>query len=147
MKPYTLAVKAVIINESGATLLLRRSASNARFVGCWEWPGGKVDPGEDFADAAIRETLEESGLDVELIGLAGATAFEMSNVHVVLLCMEAAVRRGDVTLSHEHDAWEWVPLAQIGTRKLIDSTRGFILNYAEHKQRELQEVEGRGLPR
>jgi ADP-ribose pyrophosphatase YjhB (NUDIX family) len=50
-QPFRLAVKAVVIDDANRCLLLRRSAANKNFVGCWEWPGGKVDPGEDFASA------------------------------------------------------------------------------------------------
>jgi 8-oxo-dGTP pyrophosphatase MutT (NUDIX family) len=40
-------------------------------TGDWELPGGHVDPGESASDAAIRETAEESGITVEITGLAG----------------------------------------------------------------------------
>ena len=53
-KPFSLTMKAVIVDEQGRTLLIRRSKANKNFIGKWEWPGGKVDPGEDFAVAAIR---------------------------------------------------------------------------------------------
>ena len=53
-KPFSLTMKAVIVDDQGRTLLIRRSKANKNFTGKWEWPGGKVDPGEDFAVAAIR---------------------------------------------------------------------------------------------
>jgi len=131
MKPYSLAVKAVIVNEQGETLLLRRSAANTSFVGCWEWPGGKVDPGEDFATAVVRETKEETGLDVEITGLAGTTEFAMLKARVVLLCMRARIIGSDeIVLSHEHDAWEWVPLDKVEGRSLPAATRDFVIEYA-----------------
>jgi 8-oxo-dGTP pyrophosphatase MutT (NUDIX family) len=40
-------------------------------TGDWELPGGHVDPGESASAAAVRETAEESGITVELTGLAG----------------------------------------------------------------------------
>ena len=110
---FGLAVKAVIVEAEGRCLLVRRSPANTHFAGCWEWPGGKVDSGEDFASAVVRETKEETGLDVEITGLAGATAFEMPKVHVVLLCMETRIVGGTLALSGEHDAAEWVPLADL----------------------------------
>jgi len=127
---FGLAVKAVIVDAEGRCLLVRRSFANARFAGCWEWPGGKVDPGEDFASAVVRETREETGLDVEITGLAGATAFEMPKVHVVLLCMEARITGGTLALSEEHDAAEWVPLANLVLCNLPAQHRDFMLAYA-----------------
>jgi ADP-ribose pyrophosphatase YjhB (NUDIX family) len=73
-KPFKLAVKAVILDEQQRCLMLRRSPMNKRFVGAWEWPGGKVDDGEAFADAVLRETHEETSLTVEITGLGGGHA-------------------------------------------------------------------------
>lgn len=129
-RPFGLAVKAVVLDTEDRCLLIRRSSANARFVGCWEWPGGKVDPGEDFASAVVRETREETGLDVEITGLAGATAFEMPKGHVVLLCMEARIAGGTLALSEEHDAAEWVPLADLARRNLSSQHRDLMLAYA-----------------
>jgi ADP-ribose pyrophosphatase YjhB (NUDIX family) len=50
--------------------LLTRPAP-APNAGDWELPGGHVDPGESAAEAAVRETAEESGITVQITGLAG----------------------------------------------------------------------------
>lgn len=130
---FRLAVKAVVFDDANRCLLLRRSAANQNFVGCWEWPGGKVDAGEDFATATLRETAEEAGLQIELTGLAGVTRFEMPVASIVVLCMEARVLSGDVRLSHEHDAMEWVPLAELGRFNLFPRVGDFMLGYAARK--------------
>lgn len=130
IKPFRLAVKAVILDEQGRCLLIRRSAHNRNFVGRWEWPGGKVDPGEDFATALKREVMEETGLQVEITGLAGATHFEMPAVHVILLCLEARPAGGELKLSEEHDDSGWTPLAELGRLELTDNVRSLMLDYA-----------------
>lgn len=132
-KPFKLAVKTIIEDEQGRCLLIRRSALSRHFAGCWEWPGGKVDPGEDFADAMLRETLEETGLEIELTGLAGATEFEMPKVHVVALCFEARVAGGQVKLSEEHDAFEWVPWSELQKWDLTEHIKTFMLDYIKKK--------------
>lgn len=135
-KPFSLTMKAVIVDEQGRTLLIRRSRANKNFTGKWEWPGGKVDPGEDFAVAAIREAKEETGLDVELTGVAGVTQFEVVRAYVAMLCMEARILGGTLTLSHEHDAYQWVPLSKLHEIDLIEgSVRDCMLEYAHKKQR------------
>ena len=133
-KPFSLTMKAVIVDEQGRTLLIRRSKANKNFTGKWEWPGGKVDPGEDFAVAAIREAKEETGLDVELPAVAGVAQFEMPKAFVAMLCMEARVIGGEMQLSHEHNAFQWVPLSKLPEMELIDgSVRDCMLEYARKK--------------
>ena len=135
MKPWSMAVKAVIRDESGRFLLVRRSANSTNSPGCWEWPGGKMDPGEDFVKAVLRETREETGLDVEVTGLAGATAFETSKASVVLLCMEARIVGGKIALSDEHDALDWVRPDDLERRRLFEGVESFMIDYASHDGR------------
>ena len=139
VKPYSLTMKAVIVDGEGRTLLIRRSKANKNFTGKWEWPGGKVDPGEDFAVAAIRETKEETGLDVELTGVAGVAQFEMPKAFVAMLCMEAKIIGGEMQLSREHDDYQWVPLARLAEMDLIDgSVRDCMLEYSERRRATLK---------
>ncbi len=139
MKPYSLAVKAIVVNDAEECLLLRRSAANRSFVGCWEWPGGKVDSGEEFVTALLREVREETGLSVEVTGFYGATTFDIPEAHVVLLCMEARLSGGNVRVSEEHDACEWVALTEMGERDLPESLRPFMLSYAARKTGAMDE--------
>jgi len=132
-KPFRLAVKAVILDEQSRCLVIRRSHVNQHFVGAWEWPGGKVDAGEDFASATLRETLEETSLKIEITGLAGVTQFEMSTVYVVLLCMEARLTGGELKLSEEHDAFAWMPLGELSGQALPAQVRDLMLDYAKRK--------------
>jgi 8-oxo-dGTP diphosphatase len=125
-KPWGLTVKAVIRRDDGCVLLLRRSAANKHFVGLWEWPGGKLDPGENFADALLREVDEECGLTIELLAPAGVSSFEMPAVRAVLICMEARLVRGEVRLSHEHDAFVWVPPADFPNYQVVEPMRPII---------------------
>jgi len=130
-----MTVRAVVRDAEGRCLLIRRSAANKSFVGQWEWPGGKVDPGEDFVTALHRELAEETGLTVALTGFAGATSFDMPQTHVVVLCMDAVPTSDKLRLSEEHDAAEWVPLADLANRKLHERMRDFMHGYAERKER------------
>ena len=132
-KRFGLAVKAVIFDEQGRCLLIRRSNQCRNFVGKWEWPGGTVDPGEDFAPAVVREAKEETSLDVEITGLAGATQFEMPAVNVVLLCMETRLIAGEVRLSEEHDDFVWVPLSDLENWDIVESAKPLMVEYAKRK--------------
>ena len=62
-KPFALAVKALVADKQGRLLAIRRSAASSQFGGNWDLPGGKVDPGESFDVALVREVAEETGLN------------------------------------------------------------------------------------
>lgn len=132
-KPFKMAVRAVILDEEGRCLMLRRSAINRHYVGMWEWPGGKVDPGETFDVAVRREVAEEAGLQIELTGVAGAFHVEMDQIQLVMLCLEAKVCGGDLRLSEEHDQSAWVPLAELGKWEQPAGVREFTESYAKRK--------------
>jgi mutator protein MutT len=60
------AAVAVIINEKEQILLLKRAGWTEKFPELWNLPGGGVDKGESPVEAAIRETEEECGLNINI---------------------------------------------------------------------------------
>ena len=112
---------------------MRRSAHNRSFVGTWEWPGGKADPGETFDVAVRREVAEEAGLQIELTGVAGAFNIETAQMHLAVLCMEAKMCGGALRLSDEHDESAWVSLAELSKWNLTAGFREFAETYAKKK--------------
>jgi 8-oxo-dGTP pyrophosphatase MutT (NUDIX family) len=115
MKMKTVA-KAVILNELGQVLLLRRSETDDRRPGEQDFPGGGVEPGEDLAAAVSREIFEEAGLHVPVQDLQLAYARtelygptqQYSRESVTRLLFLARVTAAVVKLSYEHDDFHWV---------------------------------------
>ena len=62
MKPVDVAV-GVLIKPTGEVLMAQRPMGKP-YAGYWEFPGGKVDPGETIVAALVREFKEESGVDI-----------------------------------------------------------------------------------
>jgi len=87
-KPYSLTVRAVILDDQAmpAAAAIQRLQALRRQMGM-AWRQG--DDGEAFDAALRREVREETGLEVEPVGVVGAIGFEMEKARVALLCMEA----------------------------------------------------------
>jgi 8-oxo-dGTP diphosphatase len=96
-------VGATIPELDGKVLLTRRTIDPGR--GLWTFPGGFVDFGETVTDAAVRETREETGLDVALDGLLDVYSYPGAPVIVVY---RARVLGGTLTACAENDELAWV---------------------------------------
>ncbi len=125
-KPFVVSVRMIIHDNVGKYLLLRRSAINKSGVGKWEFPGGKINPGEEFYDALIREVEEETGLKVNVEHVIGVTESETSTVKIATLIFEGTRVVGQVTLSNEHDAYEWVTPKKLPKYDLIAHLQSFV---------------------
>ena len=125
-KPWTLAVRAVIREQTGRWLLLRRSSQCVHFARTWELPGGKLNSEETIDGALCREVREETGLMVRPTALAGTTEREMPDAHLVVLYFYTAAEIRAVILSEEHDDFTWVQLAEMDRLDLHPETRAFL---------------------
>ncbi|MGK5497637.1 NUDIX hydrolase [Streptomyces sp. URMC 125] len=98
------SVTAVARNEAGEVLLIHRTDNDL-----WALPGGGVGLGESAPDAAVRETKEETGLDVEVTGLVGlytspahVMAYDDGEVRQQLsICFAARITGGELRTSSE----------------------------------------------
>jgi acetyl-CoA carboxylase carboxyl transferase subunit beta len=70
--PLVHCAGAVVRDGEGRLLLIQRANEPGR--GRWSLPGGRVEPGESAAAAAVREVHEETGLEVAVTGLLGTVA-------------------------------------------------------------------------
>jgi len=106
----------LIIDVQNRLLLMKRSDS-----GCWGPPGGAVEPGEVVEEAARRETLEETGLQVGAMSLFGVFSgpelyYKYPNgdeVHNVTIMYLSRDTKGNVRLNGEHTEWRWFAIDEI----------------------------------
>jgi 8-oxo-dGTP diphosphatase len=86
-KISTFTVVAAALVGSDGRVLLQRRAEGRTMAGLWEFPGGKVEPGETPEDALVRELREELGLEIDSSDLEPAAFASADNAgrHMLLL--------------------------------------------------------------
>jgi ADP-ribose pyrophosphatase YjhB (NUDIX family) len=133
------SVNVAVTNNAGQLLLIRRTDNDN-----WAMPGGAVDIGESLAQAAVRETQEEAGIDCEITGLSGIYT---DPGHVMLYTSNGEVRQefsivltaratgGQPTPSSETSEVRWVPPDQVREYQMDPSMRLRVQHYAERRDR------------
>ncbi|MGN6472231.1 MAG: NUDIX domain-containing protein [Mycobacteriales bacterium] len=99
----------MVRNAHGQLLLVRRGRPPAQ--GTWSLPGGRVEPGESPADAAVREVREETGLDVEVERLLVTVPVLGYLVHD----FAASVTGGALAAGDDADDVGWFSPAELDT--------------------------------
>ena len=121
------SVNTIVTNDQDQVLLIRRTDN-----GNWSLPGGGIELGESVSQAAIRETLEETGITCEITGISGIYS---NPGHVIEYTSDGEVRQeftivltgrpldGEPTPSDESSHVEWVDHDSLGDRPMHDSMR------------------------
>jgi ADP-ribose pyrophosphatase YjhB (NUDIX family) len=134
------SVNVIVTNERGEVLMIQRSDNDN-----WAVPGGAIDLGESLPQAAVRETLEETGVRCEITGLVGTYT---DPGHVILYTSNGEVRQefsivligratsGSPTPSTESREVRWVPRDEVASLPMAASMRMRIEHY----------LSGTGLP-
>ena len=123
MKGYGLTVRGVIKNDSGEILIVKRHPKSRTDPEMWELPGGKVEKGEHFADALVREIKEETNLDVSVGDFCEAVQNDYSHKRTVQLMMYLTDVEGEVKISEEHTEFMWASIEEIKTLELSTSLK------------------------
>lgn len=88
-----MLVSAAVLVDAGRVLITQRKRGT-HLEGHWEFPGGKVEPGEDPKDALVRELHEELGIDVAVGDVVDVTFHRYADKSVLLLFYEATRKPG-----------------------------------------------------
>ena len=106
----TLDVVAAVVERDDCFLLTRRQAG-VHLAGLWEFPGGKVAPGESHEHALRREMQEELGTDVEVGHVVSTAAHAYDDRHVTLHFYKCELSGTPVPLLGQE--MRWVPRAEL----------------------------------
>lgn len=132
------SVNTVVEDEHGRILLIERTDN-----GNWSLPGGAMDLGESIAEAAVRETLEETGIRCEITGLVGIYT---NPRHLVRYTSNEEVRQeftvvfkgrqvgGEPRTSDESTRVLWVSPADFDDHRMHPSMRMRLQHYLERRE-------------
>ncbi|MFJ8491205.1 NUDIX hydrolase [Streptomyces sp. NPDC094038] len=120
------AASTVVVDDAGRILLQRR-----RDNGMWALPGGAMNIGESLPDCAVRETREETGYDVEIVGIVGTYtnprhvfAYDDGEVRQEFsICFLARPVAGQLAVSEESTDVRWFQPEEVDSLPMVSSIR------------------------
>lgn len=104
----TVKVVAAIISKDGKSFATQRGYGD--FKDGWEFPGGKVEPGESPEQAIIREIKEELGAEIKVTGFLTTVEYDYPTFHLSMDCFWAELKKGSNVELLEHEAAKWLSL-------------------------------------
>jgi 8-oxo-dGTP diphosphatase len=103
----TINVVCAIIEKGGKILAAKRGDSQPH-AGFWEFPGGKIDPGEDAQKAIIREIREELGTGISIQAQLPPATFDYPDKTVTLIPFICTAAGSEAPKALEHAEIRWV---------------------------------------
>ena len=107
----TIEVVAAIICHDGKILATQRGYGD--YKDGWEFPGGKVEAGENPRHAIVREIQEELNVTVEPGDLVTTVEYDYPKFHLTMHCYLCTIREGKIELL-EHEAAKWLTPETLG---------------------------------
>lgn len=118
-----IEVVAAIIHRDGAYFATQRGYGE--FEGMWEFPGGKIEPGESQETALKREIQEELGVDIYIKELLCTTEYDYPTFHLTMHCYLCSVASGEIEL-REHKSAQWLTAETLDTVEWLPADREII---------------------
>ena len=106
----TIEVVAAIITHNDQIFATQRGYGE--FKDGWEFPGGKMEPGETPQQALVREIQEELDTEIEVGELVETVEYDYPNFHLTMHCFLCTIRSGELVLK-EHEAAKWLTRAEL----------------------------------
>ena len=124
----TVKVVAAVItacNENGEKIIFATQRGYGEFKDGWEFPGGKVEPGETLQEALKRETMEELETEIKVGDLIETIEYDYQTFHLSMDCFWAEIVKGDLVL-REHEAAKWLAKEQLGSVDWLPADLGLV---------------------
>lgn len=126
--PSESAVLTFIIEKQNILLINKKTGMGKGLVNA---PGGRIEPGESACEAAVRETKEEIGLDVEDLNLSGELFFQfIDGYSLYAQVFKTTIYSGSLCCTAEADPF-WKPIDQIPFEKMWEDDKLWIPHMLE----------------
>ena len=118
-----IEVVAAILHRDGFYFTTQRGYGE--FEGMWEFPGGKIEPGESQEVALKREIQEELGVDIIIEKPLCTTEYDYPSFHLTMHCYLCSVKSGDIELREHKSAW-WLRSEELGSVEWLPADKDVI---------------------
>ena len=106
VKPKEMDVVAAVLKD-GEKFLIAKRGDNQSFHSKWEFPGGKVEEGESFKSALLREIKEELNVNINVLKKIASEKVEVNNEIISIHYFYAEIISGAIELI-EHSDFKWI---------------------------------------
>ena len=130
MNVKRINVVAAIIkdtNEKGQPIIFATQRAHGDFAGGWEFPGGKIEPGETPEEALVREIREELDTEISVDSLLETVEYDYPTFHLSMNCYWCSLVSGDLVLK-EHAAARWLSKEELFDVEWLPADVGMVEN-------------------
>ena len=120
---HQIEVVAAIICQDNQIFATQRGYGD--FKGGWEFPGGKVEPGETPEAALVREIREELAVEISVGELLTTVEYDYPNFHLTMHCYLCQLTGGELRLL-EHEAARWLGKGELYSVEWLPADVGII---------------------
>lgn len=121
-------VAAIIIHENK---IFATQRGYGEFKDGWEFPGGKIEPGETPQEALAREIKEELDIEIEVMGFLETVEYDYPEFHLSMDCFFCVIRSGELVLK-EHEAAKWLTAETLDSVDWLPADQGLIEGIREY---------------
>ena len=118
-----IEVVAAVIFKDGKVFATQRGHGD--FKDGWEFPGGKIEPGESHEVALKREIQEELGVDIAIENLLCTTEYDYPSFHLTMHCYLCSIASGEIEL-REHKSAHWLRPEELGSVEWLPADKDVI---------------------
>ena len=121
-------VAAIIIHENK---IFATQRGYGEFKDGWEFPGGKIEPGETPQEALAREIKEELDIEIKVKDFLETVEYDYPTFHLSMDCFFCTIKSGELVLK-EHEAAKWLTVETLDSVDWLPADQGLIEGIREH---------------